>query len=150
LTNQLIAHDRHADARQVLWAVQPNARLISQDDPVINMEMAEISRTMAEERQAAAEGSFKMLLTDGPQRFRYRTLLAMGGQMMQQLSGVNLITYYNTVIFEQSVGMTHNLALLLAGFNGVAYFLSTFVPVWAIDRYLPLLPLLLILPILLP
>ncbi|KAL4739861.1 general substrate transporter [Aspergillus similis] len=130
----LIAHDRHAEARQVLWSVQPNARLINQDDPVINMEMAEISRTMAEERQAAAEGSFKMLLTDGPQRFRHRTLLAMGGQMMQQLSGVNLITYYNTVIFEQSVGMTHNLALLLAGFNGVAYFLSTFVPVWAIDR----------------
>ncbi|KAL5001775.1 hypothetical protein BDV10DRAFT_203332 [Aspergillus recurvatus] len=130
----LIAHDRHAEARQVLWSVQPNARLINQDDPIINMEMAEISRTMAEERQAAEEGSFKMLLKDGPQRFRHRTLLAMGGQMMQQLSGVNLITYYNTVIFEQSVGMSHNLALLLAGFNGVAYFLSTFVPVWAIDR----------------
>ncbi len=39
------------------------------------------------------------------------------------------------MIFEKSVGMTHNLALLMAGFNGVAYFVSTFVPVWAIDRY---------------
>ncbi|KAI9375196.1 hypothetical protein BJX61DRAFT_531824 [Aspergillus egyptiacus] len=130
----LIAHDRHNDARQVLWSVQPNASLIGQDDSVINMEMAEISHAMAEERQASEEGSFKMILKDGPQRFRTRTLLAMGGQMMQQLSGVNLITYYNTVIFEQSVGMSHNLALLLAGFNGVAYFVSTFVPVWAIDR----------------
>ncbi|BCS20819.1 sugar porter family MFS transporter [Aspergillus puulaauensis] len=130
----LIAHDRHNDARQVLWAVQPNAREIGQDDAVINLEMTEITHTMAEERQAAEKGSFKMLLKDGPQRFRHRTLLAMGGQMMQQLSGINLITYYNTVIFEQSVGMAHNLALLVAGFNGVAYFLSTFVPVWAIDR----------------
>ncbi|OJI98331.1 hypothetical protein ASPVEDRAFT_147571 [Aspergillus versicolor CBS 583.65] len=130
----LIAHDRHNDARQVLWAVQPNARDIGQDDAVINLEMTEITHTMAEERQAAEKGSFKMLLKDGPQRFRHRTLLAMGGQMMQQLSGINLITYYNTVIFEQSVGMTHNLALLVAGFNGVAYFFSTFVPVWAIDR----------------
>ncbi|KAL3465019.1 hypothetical protein BJX64DRAFT_297776 [Aspergillus heterothallicus] len=130
----LIAHDRHSEARKVLWSVQPNARLIDETDPVINMEMAEITQTMAEERQAAEAGSFKMLLTDGPQRFRTRTLLAMGGQMMQQLSGVNLITYYNTVIFENSVGMSHNLALLLAGFNGVAYFVSTFVPVWAIDR----------------
>lgn len=30
--------------------------------------------------------------------------------------------------------MSHNLALLMAGFNGVAYFASTFVPIWAIDR----------------
>lgn len=90
---QLIAHDRHNDARQVLWAVQPNAREIGQDDAVINLEMTEITHTMAEERQAAEKGSFKMLLKDGPQRFRHRTLLAMGGQMMQQLSGINLITY---------------------------------------------------------
>jgi hypothetical protein len=47
---------------------------------------------------------------------------------------IHLTRQYNTVIFEQSVGMTHNLALLVAGFNGVAYFFSTFVPVWAIDR----------------
>lgn len=53
---------------------------------------------------------------------------------MQQLSGINLITYYATVIFEQSVGMPHNTALLLAGFNGVAYFLSSLVPIWIIDR----------------
>ncbi|KAL2818521.1 general substrate transporter [Aspergillus cavernicola] len=130
----LIAHDRHNEARQVLWSVQENARLIGQDDALINMEISDITRAMAEERQASDQGSFKMILKNGPQRFRHRTLLAMGGQMMQQLSGVNLITYYNTVIFEQSVGMSHNLALLLAGFNGVAYFLSTFVPVWAIDR----------------
>ncbi|KAL3476983.1 hypothetical protein BJX99DRAFT_270140 [Aspergillus californicus] len=130
----LIAHDRHNEARQVLWTVQENARLIEQNDPVINMEMNEITRAMVEERQASDQGSFKMIMKNGPQRFRHRTLLAMGGQAMQQLSGVNLITYYNTVIFEQSVGMSHNLALLLAGFNGVAYFLSTFVPVWAIDR----------------
>lgn len=31
--------------------------------------------------------------------------------------------------------MTHNLALLVAGFNGVAYFFSSLVPIWAIDRY---------------
>lgn len=33
-----------------------------------------------------------------------------------------------------SVGMSHNLALLLAGFNGVAYWISTMVPIWTIDR----------------
>lgn len=51
---------------------------------------------------------------------------------------LGLIAQYNTVIFETSVGMDHNTALLVAGFNGVAYFVSTLIPIWAIDRYVPL------------
>lgn len=30
--------------------------------------------------------------------------------------------------------MSHNLSLLLAGFNGIAYFASSLVPIWTIDR----------------
>jgi MFS family permease len=30
--------------------------------------------------------------------------------------------------------MSHNLAMLLAGFNGVAYFLSSLIPIWCLDR----------------
>ncbi|OOF98298.1 hypothetical protein ASPCADRAFT_513846 [Aspergillus carbonarius ITEM 5010] len=130
----LIAHGRHDEARHVIWAVQPNARMISEDDAIVDADVMEITRAIAEEQQATQEGSFRLVFTNGKQKFFYRTLLGMGGQMMQQLSGVNLITYYNTVIFESSVGMSHNLALLMAGFNGVAYFVSTFIPIWAIDR----------------
>ncbi|EAU39435.1 hypothetical protein ATEG_00789 [Aspergillus terreus NIH2624] len=130
----LIAHDRHNEARHILWAIQPNAHHISEDDPVVNLDVADITKAIVEEQAASKEGSFRAVFKNGPQRFLHRTLLGMGGQMMQQMSGVNLITYYNTVIFEKSVGMTHNLALLMAGFNGVAYFVSTFVPIWTIDR----------------
>jgi len=35
---------------------------------------------------------------------------------------------------QRSVGIEHNLSLLLAGFNGIAYFLSALVPIWIIDR----------------
>lgn len=49
-------------------------------------------------------------------------------------TGINLITYYAPVIFEQSVGLSSNLSLLLAGFNGVAYFFSSLVPIWILDR----------------
>lgn len=38
------------------------------------------------------------------------------------------------MIFQESVGIGHNLSLLLAGFNGIAYFLSSLVPIWIIDR----------------
>lgn len=30
--------------------------------------------------------------------------------------------------------MSHNMALLLAGFNGIAYFFSSLIPIWVIDR----------------
>jgi len=38
------------------------------------------------------------------------------------------------VIFEQSVGLSHSISLLLSGFNGIAYFFSSLIPIWLIDR----------------
>ncbi|GAB1217460.1 hypothetical protein ATERTT37_006699 [Aspergillus terreus] len=132
----LIAHDRQDEARQILWAVQPNAQAVDINDSRLNESLNEIQRAIEEEREAAAGGSYKALIKNGAQRFRYRTLLGIGGQFMQQISGINLITYiqYAPVIFQQSVGLPHNTSLLLAGFNGVAYFLSSLIPIWIIDR----------------
>lgn len=93
LTKQLIAHGKHEESRDIIWALQPNARHIAKDDAVINIEINEISRTVVEEHQASSEGSFRMVFKNGPQRFLHRTLLGMGGQLMQQISGINLITY---------------------------------------------------------
>jgi MFS family permease len=42
--------------------------------------------------------------------------------------------YYAPSIFQRSVGLSHNLSLLLAGFNGVAYFVSSLPPIWILDR----------------
>ncbi|KKY30144.1 putative sugar transporter stl1 [Diaporthe ampelina] len=127
----LIAQDRHDDARHILLALLPNKR---PDEDFVNREMAEIQHAIDEEREAAHGSSYKALLKNGPQKFFYRTILGVGGQFMQQLSGINLITYYAPVIFQQSVGLTHNMSMLLAGFNGVAYFLSSLIPIWIIDR----------------
>ncbi|KAJ5437888.1 uncharacterized protein N7458_008886 [Penicillium daleae] len=115
----LIKHGKEDKARQIIWRLQDNAREIDESDTVVSLEVQEISQAIREEQAASTEGSFKLIFQNGPQRFFYRTLLGMGGQMMQQISGINLITYYATVIFEESVGMDHNTALLLAGFNGL-------------------------------
>lgn len=112
----------------------PNAKETDTQDKIIQEEISVIQHAIEEERLAAEGGSFKALLKNGPQKFFYRTMLGIGGQFMQQISGINLITYYAPVIFEQSVGMSRDLSLLLAGFNGVAYFFSSLVPIWVIDR----------------
>lgn len=41
---------------------------------------------------------------------------------------------YAPVIFQQSVGISRDLSLLLAGFNGIAYFFSSLIPIWCIER----------------
>lgn len=130
----LVAHDRHDEAREILWAVNKNAKQINKDDPAISRNLAEIQHAIREEREAAQTSSFKAMFKNGDQKFLYRTLLGIGGQFMQQLSGINLITYYAPVIFQKSVGMTQRMSLLLAGFNGVAYFFSSLIPIWIIDR----------------
>ncbi|KAF2091332.1 general substrate transporter [Saccharata proteae CBS 121410] len=131
----LLAHNREDEARHVLWSLEPNARTTSpQTNETVNAELLAIKLALYEEKELAGGTSFRALLRNGPQRFRYRTLLGIGGQFMQQLSGINLITYYATVIFETSIGMSHNTALLVAGFNGIAYFLSTIPVVWILDR----------------
>ena len=89
----LIAHDRHDEARQVLWSVRKNARSIELSDASINRDVAEIQQAVKEEREAAQSGSFRALLKNGEQKFFYRTMLGVGAQFMQQLSGINLITY---------------------------------------------------------
>ncbi|KAF2019169.1 MFS transporter [Aaosphaeria arxii CBS 175.79] len=130
----LVAHDRSDEARQILWRLQKNAHSLSPDHQIVYAELREIEHAYAEEKAASSGTTFTSLFIASPQRFRRRTLLGIGGQFMQQLSGINLITYYAPVIFEVSVGMSHNLAMLLAGFNGVAYFLSSLIPIWCLDR----------------
>lgn len=128
---QLIAQDRHDEARTILNNLLPKGKV---NEQAINNEMIEIQSAIDEEREAAHGSSYKALFKNGEQKFFYRTMLGIGGQFMQQLSGINLITYYAPTIFQQSVGLSYNLSMLLAGFNGVAYFFSSLVPIWVIDR----------------
>jgi hypothetical protein len=93
----LIAHDRHDEARHVLWAVEKHARTLDINDPVLASELAEIQQAIKEEREASSRGSWRMMLENGEQKFLYRTLLGIGGQFMQQISGINLITYVGTL-----------------------------------------------------
>ncbi|KEF59189.1 uncharacterized protein A1O9_04033 [Exophiala aquamarina CBS 119918] len=92
--------------------------LIAKARSVIDAELKEIQRALEEEREAAGSTNFFAVLKKS-QRFSRRALLGIGA-----------------VIFEVSVGMPHNLVMLLAGFNGIAYFLSSLIPIWCLDRIL--------------
>ncbi|GAA5823363.1 hypothetical protein JCM11251_007581 [Rhodosporidiobolus azoricus] len=127
----LAAHGQTTAARDVLYRLDSTqdekARAVS-----VEVQLHEILANIEKERKAAT--SFATCFSMGESRYFQRVFLGMGSQFMQQISGINLITYYAPVIFETSVGMSHDTALLLSGLNGVAYFLSALVPIPLIER----------------
>ncbi|GAA6007633.1 sugar porter family MFS transporter [Rhodotorula paludigena] len=94
---------------------------------------AEIEMAIAMEQQAAVHSWFDAF-RGGPQKFRYRTLLGMGALFAQQMTGVNVISYYSTVIFTESVGLSRNLALILSGCNGINSLCFVIVGMFLVDR----------------
>lgn len=99
---------------------------------------------------------YSELLTNGPEQNFYRTTIgksifcfvrflqhltdefpflffsAFTAQAFQQLSGINLITYYATTVFK-SIQPDDNLARLLAAGNGTEYFAASIVALFMID-----------------
>lgn len=108
----------------------------------VDMEFMEIKTALMEEegnglvtKDGKRMSAVRACFTNGKERFFHRVMLGIGAQFMQQLCGINLITYYAPVIFEQSVGLSRDISLLLSGFNGIAYFLSSLIPIWVVDRF---------------
>lgn len=54
--------------------------------------------------------------------------------MFQQISGINLITYYAANIYETSIGMTPFMSRILAACNGTEYFIASWFPIFIIEK----------------
>jgi hypothetical protein len=67
-------------------------------------------------------------------RFKTRVFIAMSAQALAQLNGINVISYYAPYVFEQAGWRGHQ-AVLMAGINGITYFLSTIPPWYIVDKW---------------
>jgi len=77
--------------------------------------------------------AFKELFTNGrSQNFR-RMLLGVLAQCFQQISGINLITYYLTSVL-QKIGLDAELSRIISGVNGTTYFLTSLIAIFIIER----------------
>jgi sugar porter (SP) family MFS transporter len=121
----LILKGREDEAREVLAALND----VDVKDKIINSEFNEIKDTVLE----MSKGSFADLFTMTKDRNLHRTLLAYINQMFQQISGINLITYYAAVIYSK-LGMSDFMARLLAALNGTEYFLASWPAVFLVER----------------
>jgi hypothetical protein len=66
-------------------------------------------------------------------RYYKRVFIAMSAQALAQLNGINVISYYAPLVFEQA-GWRGRDAILMTGINGITYLLSTVPPWYVVDR----------------
>ena len=101
------------------------------DDPFVLNEFKAIKDVVLE----MEKGTFGDLFTMTEDRHFHRTVLAYVNQMFQQISGINLITYYAATIYQTYVGLSPFLSRLLAACNGTEYFLASWFSVFTIERF---------------
>lgn len=123
----LILKGREEEAMEVLCALNDT----HEEDQYIQNEFIAIKDTVLE----MAQGSFADLFTMDKNRHFHRTALAYVNQMFQQISGINLITYYAANIYENYVGLDPTISRILAACNGTEYFLISWVPVFIIEKF---------------
>ena len=80
-----------------------------------------------------SKGTFSDCFKQNKNRNFHRTVLGYVNQVFQQISGINIITYYAATVFE-STGLSPFISRLLAACNGTEYFLASFIAIPLIER----------------
>lgn len=97
------------------------------NDPIVQTEKDDILRAIQIERET--EGSWRDLFRDGGCQGHRRFFLAVGILFMQQMSGINIVTYYAPAVFQKFLGMSQKEALYFGGFLQVWYLFASFLTV---------------------
>lgn len=121
----LILKGREDEAREVIAAVAD----VNIGDKHVENEFQAIKETAME----MSKGTYGELFHADHNRTLHRTIIAYVNQMFQQISGINLITYYAAKIYSD-LGMSPFMSRLLAALNGTEYFIASWPAVFLVER----------------
>ncbi|KAJ5561706.1 hypothetical protein N7535_003832 [Penicillium sp. DV-2018c] len=122
----LVMQGRNDEALEILECLNEKSR----DDPYIKNELLAIQETVKEMNK----GSYRSLFKMSEYREFHRVALAYVNQMFQQISGINLITYYAPSLYAEIGLGSGNLPKLLAACNGTEYLMAAFIPIFIIEK----------------
>ncbi|VUC37877.1 unnamed protein product [Clonostachys rosea] len=123
----LILRGQDEAAAEIIAAIHD----VPTDDASISHELQAIRAAVV----TSKKGSFKDLFAGGKSKNLHRTLLAVGIQILQQVTGINLITYYAASIYEKEIGLSGFMSRILAACNGTEYFLATIPAIFLVERF---------------
>ncbi|KAL6154261.1 hypothetical protein ACJBU6_07534 [Exserohilum turcicum] len=123
----LVLKGREDEALEVLAALSD----LPPTDKKIEAEFQAVKDVIAE----MSQGSFRDCFKFNKNRNFHRTALAYVNQMFQQISGINLVTYYAATIFENSIGLSPFLSRLLSACNGTEYWIASWIAIFTIEKF---------------
>ncbi|KAJ6155215.1 hypothetical protein N7470_005781, partial [Penicillium chermesinum] len=126
----LFQHGRHQEATEVLRLLRTSKGVL--DEPALLVEIAEINDALALESE---QKGWADLLKEDHVGSRRRVALACLLNACQAWSGSTPISYYTTVIFEDSVGFSHHFALLMSGFLQIWFLVASFGTWYSIEKF---------------
>ena len=111
----LMMHNYSGDALSIIMRMHGTSDTQNEE---VQTEVTLINQAIELEELGGATGWLDLFKMNDSQNLR-RVMLGWWLMAMVMLSGVCSIGYYISYLFETSVGLSHNLSLLLSGFNGL-------------------------------
>ncbi|KAK4950263.1 hypothetical protein LTR10_011244 [Elasticomyces elasticus] len=128
----LLLHDRHEEALEALRRYLGSG--LTHDDETVQREYKSIVSSIEIERRSKITFKEVMLCRDRSGHLK-RMLLGMGTQFMQkQMTGINALNYYFSIILINNLGFSELLARVLTGANATSYCISTASAFFIIER----------------
>lgn len=113
-------------------AIESLARLdgLPADSDILREEVEIIRDSISQEQVGPSSNPFAMTKN----RHLHRTLLAMAVNMLAQMTGVNIISFYSNVIFEDILGYSGTLSRVISGCLQIWQFLCATLAIFLVDR----------------
>lgn len=127
----LIKKGRTEEGLDILAALRGGG---DRDHPDVQKEYNDIVTNIKEEAAEGEPGYLSMLFVKDKLNISRRVHLSVWLQIIQELTGIGVITVYAPLVFK-SAGFSDHTSQLLSGINDITYMLSTLVAVFTLDKW---------------
>jgi sugar porter (SP) family MFS transporter len=128
----LLKKGRTEEGLDILAALRGDG---DRNHPLVQKEYGEIITAIEQEASEGGEpGYFSMLFKKDHLNIPRRVHLSVWLQIIQELTGIGVITVYAPQVFS-SAGFSPRTSQLLSGINNITYMLSTLVAVFTLDKW---------------
>ncbi|KAK9452689.1 general substrate transporter [Dipodascopsis uninucleata] len=123
----LVYHNDEEEAIEVFCALND----IDPDHPYIAEQLLEIKQAISIEKSSSFSKMFDM---KSEKKHFHRTCLAVAILILQQLGGINIISYYAAYVYQVSVGLSELNSKIIAAVSQTEYFAAACVPYFIIEK----------------
>ncbi|RMZ12808.1 hypothetical protein D0862_02542 [Hortaea werneckii] len=123
----LLSKDRHIEGRKVLARLENEL----EDSELVSGRMQIILNSL----YVDSPGHSKNPIARTPNRHLNRTLLAVSINVLAQMSGVNVITFYSNTIFQHDLGYDAVLSRVISGCMQTWQFVAATSAIFLVDRF---------------